>query len=118
MAQIEHVLAAVPVTDIDASRAWYARLFGRSPDNNPMPTLAEWQITGGGWVQVTQDPVRSGQGLLNFAVSNLDEGIKELAECGVPAGPIQHASKGVELSEVKDPDGNTITLIGNFRVHY
>jgi hypothetical protein len=33
-------------------------------------------------------------------------------------GGIQPANKGVELSTLMDPDGNTITLIGNFRVEY
>jgi hypothetical protein len=28
------------------------------------------------------------------------------------------ANKGVQLSAVTDPDGNTITFIGNFRVNY
>jgi glyoxylase I family protein len=27
-------------------------------------------------------------------------------------------NKGVQLSTINDPDGNTITFIGNFRVHY
>jgi hypothetical protein len=33
-------------------------------------------------------------------------------------GGIQPVNKGVELSTLTDPDGNTITLIGNFRVEY
>jgi len=36
----------------------------------------------------------------------------------VDTGEIQPASKGVELSATTDPDGNVITLIGNFRVKY
>ncbi|MGI8867514.1 MAG: hypothetical protein ACR2F6_01340 [Mycobacteriales bacterium] len=56
--------------------------------------------------------------MLNLAVSDLELGIAELAECGLSAGPIQPVNKGVELSEIKDPDSNTITLIGHFRVHY
>ena len=27
-------------------------------------------------------------------------------------------NKGVQLSTIRDPDGNTITFIGNFRVEY
>ena len=40
---IEHVLAVVAVSDIDRSEQWYTALFGRPADNNPMPSLVEWQ---------------------------------------------------------------------------
>ena len=43
---------------------------------------------------------------------------KELATRGVDTAEIQPVNKGVELSATSDPDGNTITLIGSFRVTY
>src|SRR5207249_3101917 len=64
MAHVDFVLAVVAVGDIAAGRAWYTTPFGREP-NNPMPNLVEWQVTDGGWVQVTEDPVRAGKGMLN-----------------------------------------------------
>lgn len=42
---IEHVLAVVPVSDLERADAWYEALFGRPADNRPMPTLVEWQVT-------------------------------------------------------------------------
>jgi glyoxylase I family protein len=97
---IEHVLAVVPVCDLERADAWYEALFGRPADNRPMPSLVEWQVTGGGWVQVTVDTR------------------DELATRGVDTAEVQVASKGVELSATTDPDGNVVTLIGNFRVKY
>ena len=35
----EHVLAVVPVSDVEASRQWYEKLIRRAPDNNPKPEL-------------------------------------------------------------------------------
>lgn len=115
---IEHVLAVVPVADLERADAWYEALFGRAADNRPMPTLVEWQVTGAGWVQVTVDAERAGSGLLNFAVDDLTATKDELAARGVRTGAIQPVNKGVELSATADPDGNAITLIGNFRVTY
>jgi glyoxylase I family protein len=115
---IEHVLAVVPVSDLERAGAWYEALFGRPPDNRPMPSLVEWQVTAAGWVQVTVDTGRAGSGLLNFAVDDLAATREELATRGVDTAEIQPVSKGVELSATSDPDGNTITLIGNFRVTY
>jgi glyoxylase I family protein len=115
---IEHVLAVVPVTDLDRSRRWYELLFGRAADNNPMPTLAEWQVVPGGWVQVFDDDRRAGSMAVNFAVSDLDADIDELKQRGLEPGEIVEADKGVRLSALTDPDGNTVTLIGGFRVQY
>lgn len=114
---IEHVLAVVPVSDLERADAWYEALFGRPADNRPMPGLVEWHVTDGGWVQVTVDADRAGSGLLNFAVDDLTT-TRELAARGVDTGDVQPVTKGVELSASTDPDGNAITLIGNFRVKY
>jgi hypothetical protein len=112
------VLAVVAVSDIEAGRSWYTKLFGRGPDNNPMPSLIEWQVTDGAWVQVTEDPQRAGNGMLNLAVSDIDEGARELRDKGIDAGEIIEANKGVRLCPIPDPDNNQIHLVGNFRVKY
>jgi hypothetical protein len=118
MAHVEHVLAVVAVSDIEEGRSWYGKLFGRGPDNNPMPNLVEWQVVGGGWVQVTEDPQRAGNSMLNLAVSDIEEGVREVRECGLNPGEIVEANKGVRLSAIADPDHNAIQLVGNFRVKY
>jgi glyoxylase I family protein len=118
MAHVEHVLAVVAVSDIEAGRSWYTKLFGRGPDNNPMPNLVEWQVIDGAWVQVTEDPARAGSGMLNLAVSDIEEGARELREMGLETGEIIDANKGVRLCPTTDPDSNQIHLVGNFRVKY
>ena len=115
---VDHVLAVVPVADFDAARAWYERVLGRPADNRPMEDLAEWQVTGSGWVQVFRDEERAGLGLLNLAVDDLDRHVADLAERGVEAGAIRAATEDVRLSTITDPDGNEVTFIGNFRVRY
>jgi glyoxylase I family protein len=118
MAHVDYVLAVVAVSDIEAGRSWYTKLFGREPDNNPMPNLIEWQVTDGAWVQVTEDPRRAGNGMLNLAVSDIEEGARELRQSGIDAGEIIEANKGVRLCPMTDPDSNIIHLVGNFRVKY
>lgn len=114
----EHVLAVVPVTNLDTATSFYEKLFGRAPDNNPMPVLVEWQVVPGGWVQVFVDEERAGSGLLNFAVDDLRAHVAEAGERGLAPGEIERVNKGVELATLTDPDGNLIRLIGNFRVEY
>jgi glyoxylase I family protein len=115
---IDHVLAVVPVADIDAACAWYEGLFGRPADNRPMESLVEWRVTDSGWVQVTRDTDRAGSALLNFAVDDLDQHIADISRRGLAPGAIETVNKGVQLSAIRDPEGNTITFIGNFRVQY
>jgi hypothetical protein len=76
MMAIEHVLAVVPVSDLERADAWYEALFGRPADNQPMPSLVEGQVTGAGWVQVTVDTDRAGSGLLNLAVDDPGEALR------------------------------------------
>ena len=109
---IDHVLAVVPVADFDAAHAWYERLFGRPADNLPMEgRLVEWRVTGSGWVQVTRDADRAGSALLNFAVDDLDQHVADVSGRGLAPGAIQAVNKGVQLSAIRDPDGNTVTFI-------
>jgi predicted enzyme related to lactoylglutathione lyase len=118
MAHIEQVLAVVAVSDIEVGRSWYSKLFGRDPDNNPMQNLVEWQVVDGGWVQVTEDRQRAGRSLLNLAVSDIEEGVRGVRECGLNPAEIVEANKGVRLAAIADPDNNIIQLVGNFRVKY
>jgi hypothetical protein len=83
-----------------------------------MPTLVEWQVRPGAWVQVFSDAERAGYGLLNFAVDELEDCLEELTGRGLEPGEIVDADKGVRLSTITDPDGNTIRVIGGFRVVY
>lgn len=115
---IEHVLAVVPATDVERSRRWYEKLFGRAADNNPMPTLVEWQVVPGGWVQVFADDQHAGSTTVNFAVQDLDDHIDGLQQRGLEPGEVVDADKGVRLSVLTDPDGNKVWLIGGFRVQY
>ena len=114
----QHVLAVVPVSDLEAANGWYQKLFGRQADNNPMPSRVEWQVVAGAWVQVFVDEERAGTGLLNFAVDDLEEHVTEAADRGLAPGAIDDANRGVRMATITDPDGNVIRLIGGFRVDY
>lgn len=71
-----------------------------------------------GWVQVNADADRAGTALLNFAVDDLATHLDALQDRGPAPGAIQTVNKGVQLSAITDPDGNTITFIGSFRTDY
>ncbi|OZD02354.1 glyoxalase [Rhodococcus sp. 06-235-1A] len=113
-----HVLAVVAVRDIDSARDWYEKLFDQPADNNPMPSLVEWQASPAAWVQVTVDPDRAGSSQFNVAVEDIEAFVDAARSRGIDFGNIVDANKGVRLSTVSDPDGNSITAIGGFRELY
>lgn len=51
---ISTALAAVAVADLDEAKQFYARLFDRPADVEPMPTLAQWDLEPVGDVQVVR----------------------------------------------------------------
>jgi hypothetical protein len=56
--------------------------------------------------------------MLNLAVSDIEEGARELRQRGIDADEIIDANKGVRLCPFTDPDNNNLQLVGNFRVKY
>ena len=114
---IEHVLAVVPVADLEAASGWYERLLGRPADNRPMDSLVEWQVTDTGWVQVFLDgPGRHRDAQLRRGRPG--QARRRASSRGLAPGAIKTVNKGVQLSTIADPDGNQITFIGNFRIKY
>ena len=116
---VQHLLAVVAVNDFDRSHRWYQQLIGTPATNVPMPdSLAEWRITDTGWLQVFRDPDHAGHSMANLAVDDLDDHVARLRTREIETGEVLEANKGVRLCTVDDPDGNRITLIGNFRERY
>jgi glyoxylase I family protein len=83
-----------------------------------MPNLAEWRLTDTGWVQVFEDADRAGRSFLNLAVDDLEGRLHDLQERGLTGGTIQDATNGVRTASIDDPDGNTVSFIGGFRIEY
>ena len=107
--QINNVFASLPVTNLAAARVWYQKLFQRTPDFTPMPTLAEWRFPGGGTVQVYEGPDRAGGGSCTFTISNIEAAIEDLQSLGIDPGKMIDGGKA-KVVMVKDPDGNSIAF--------
>lgn len=116
---IEHTFAVVAVSDFDTSLDWYGRFFGTAATNVPMPgSLAEWQTTDTGWFQVFLAPDHAGHSLANIAVADIDGHVTALRNRGIETGDVIEVDKGVRICSIGDPDGNSLTVIGNFREQY
>lgn len=106
---IDGLFAALCVTDIDASAAFYAKVLGREPDDRPMETLVQWRGFGGAGIQLVRDTGRAGRSLMTVVVSDIDGARAALAAAGVELGDTRQGDFG-RIAQLEDPDGNVVTL--------
>ena len=106
---IDNAIASVAVRDLGSSVRWYEALLGRSPDSTPMPEVAEWKFTRGGWLQVYQLPERAGRGSVTLSVGKIDEVAAHVRSLGIQA-TVNTASAKVKTLMIADPDGNSIAF--------
>ncbi|MET0390132.1 MAG: VOC family protein [Polyangiales bacterium] len=107
---MQFVYAAIPVADMDNALVWYGKLFGRQCDDRPMQSVAEWQLTNGGGVQLVHDAKRAGKSMLTLDVQDLTQLIADCKTRGITAHPTGPNQGPYDLAQVKDPDGNLLTF--------
>lgn len=108
---VKWMLAQMTVVELEVSVAWYARLFGRQPDDRPMEGLAEWYLDETFGVQVWAEPGRAGRSTMVLDESDLDVRAAYLEGVGIEhVGPWE-ASK-TRIVQVRDPDGNRVVFTG------
>lgn len=108
--KIDYVYAAVFVSDMDASEAFYSKVFGRVPDDRPIPTLIQWRnVTGKAGIQLFHDPGKSGNSQMTLVVAELEAVKDALGQAGISASETVTGDFG-KISFIKDPDGNVAVL--------
>jgi predicted lactoylglutathione lyase len=105
---IANALASLAVRDLEASARWYETLLG--PGTRPMPEVVEWQLEGGGGLQVYAAPDRAGQGSCTLIVTDIDALAEELRESGLAPAAEPTRDDRVDTVMIKDPDGNSIAF--------
>ncbi|WP_232666706.1 VOC family protein [Pseudonocardia sp. TRM90224] len=104
------VVAVLPVTDHEKAVAWYQSWIGRAPDLVPMEGVAEWQLTGNAWIQVSVDPEPAGRTTAVVGVLDLDAQRAACAAVDVAVGEINDYGF-VKTAEAVDPAGNKILFV-------
>lgn len=107
---IETIFANVSCSDLAVSRAWYEGLFGKPPLRQPMPGLAEWQLTDSAEMQLNEAPEHAGHSTLTLGVLPMEPEHARLTAAGLNPSPIEETSGRFFISRLKDPDGNLVVL--------
>ncbi|WP_336513521.1 VOC family protein [Mycolicibacterium fortuitum] len=98
-----------------ASHREYARLLGREPDLQPVPGVAEWQLTATAWLQVVTDAAGAGRTAVRFGVDDIEDTAARLHSYGVRTGDPQVIADMVAVIDVSDPDGNEVSFVAELR---
>jgi catechol 2,3-dioxygenase-like lactoylglutathione lyase family enzyme len=119
--EVSSVFAVLPVKDIKESVEWYTTLFGRNPDNQPAPNVAEYYLSESknpehGTLQLMIDEERAGGGLATINVSNIEQISGKLAAEDIPFNtrtfPINEAGDiHVTVGTLIDIDGNSLNIV-------
>jgi predicted enzyme related to lactoylglutathione lyase len=105
---ITNALASVAVRDLSTAVSFYEKFLG--PGNRPMQEVAEWQLAGGGGLQVYELPERAGTCSCTLIVTDIDEIADHLRSTGVAPGAEPSRNERVDTLMIKDPDGNSIAF--------
>lgn len=104
------LFAGLFVSDFEASRPWYERLFGREPAFLASETEAVWELAEHRWLYIKQDPEHAGHGEQTIFYDDLDAMVAAAADRGLEPARHEDYPGGVRKVVFRDPDGNEIGL--------
>jgi catechol 2,3-dioxygenase-like lactoylglutathione lyase family enzyme len=107
--KLQKIYSALLTTDLAAAESWYAKLLGRGPDYRPMKTLIQWDLFAQGGLQLATDDNLAGNGALFLIVGDIATERRRLRDLGIALGDDIQGDYST-LAQVRDPDGNQITL--------
>lgn len=68
---LQKIYASLLTGDLAAAEDWYSRVLGRAPDNRPMPTLVQWELTNGAGLALSTDGEIAGRGVVFIYVESV-----------------------------------------------
>lgn len=106
---LQKIFAQLNCTDMERSTVWFTRLFGRSPDENPMAGLNEWHHADNAGFQLVENENDAGHGCMTLIVGDIVSELERLHDVGIET---DETSTGdfATIAQMRDPDGNIIVL--------
>jgi catechol 2,3-dioxygenase-like lactoylglutathione lyase family enzyme len=106
---LQKIYTALLTADLVAAEGWYTNLLGRKPDHRPMDTLVQWELFDQGGLMLSSSDEIAGKGVMFLYVDDLAAERRRLQRLGMALGddiPGDYST----LAQLRDPDGNLITL--------
>jgi predicted enzyme related to lactoylglutathione lyase len=104
------VTVGIPVSDLVAARAWYESFLQRdAPGLEPVEGVVEYDV-GGCWLQLSVGPTAPTDWILRIGVADVHAERERLVTSGVDVGPIETIEGVIAFCDLRDPDGNQLSL--------
>lgn len=111
---VSNVFVSVGASNHEISCEWWSTALGRGPDRKPMPSCYEWDLTDRVFFQVLDNPEQGAVDTVSLRLANLEAEVARLREAGIAVEDPQ-AVPGFDtlrMTQLRDPDGNTLNLLG------
>lgn len=110
--KVDHVFLSLNAADFAAQTDWWAKLIGRRPDREPMPSCREWDLAPSVLFQVLDDP-KADRTAVSLRIDNLDAEIARLREAGIEVPDPQEVEgfDSLRWAAFPDPEGNSVNLL-------
>ena len=109
MSGITHLIAGVPVSDLDAGIDWYTRFFGRAPDLRVGEEIL-WDIDEHATLFIEPNTARAWRGPHHLRRHRARRAARAPAAQRIEHEPVETYSNGVRHVNVPDPDGNALAF--------
>ena len=106
---LHKIYTSLLTNDLAAAECWYTKVLGRGPDNRPMDTLVQWELFDHGGLALSTDDEIAGAGVLFLYVEDVAAERRRLHDLGIVLGEDIKGDYST-LAQVRDPDGNLLTL--------
>jgi catechol 2,3-dioxygenase-like lactoylglutathione lyase family enzyme len=107
--KLQKIYSALLARDLAAAERWYTNLLGRGPDYRPMDSMIQWDLFAEGGLQLVSDDSLAGNGALFLIVDDVAAERRRLRDLGIALGDDIQGDYST-LAQVRDPDGNQVTL--------
>lgn len=95
--------------DLASAEDWYTKLLGRRPDTRPMDTLVQWEPFDHVGIGLSTDDEIASKGAIFLIVDDVAAERQRLQRLGIALADDIEGDYST-LAQVRDPDGNLITL--------
>jgi catechol 2,3-dioxygenase-like lactoylglutathione lyase family enzyme len=106
---LQKIYTALLTADLAAAEGWYTKVLGRGPDHRPMESLVQWELFDQGGLMLSTSDEIAGRGVVFFYVDDLAAERRRLKDLEIVLGDDNEGDYST-LAQVRDPDGNLITL--------
>ena len=108
------LFAGIRVSDFEAARPWYERLFGGEPSFLPHATEAVWELAEHRYVFIVEEADGAGGATHTIFVDDLDTVVADISSRGIEADERVTYPGKARKAIYRDADGNEISYGGSF----